>query len=83
MYDDRTLLGSPVSSRTDDLVRSVFAEFLNDLERRGPRDFDWIHEALQNVVRSESFRALTESQNDRGWTLRPELLYPPVESALP
>ena len=81
MYDDRTPLGSPVSSRTDDLIRSVFAEFLEDLERRGPRDFDWIHEALRNLVRSNAFLALAEGQNDRGWTLRPELLYPPVEWA--
>jgi L-ascorbate metabolism protein UlaG (beta-lactamase superfamily) len=84
LYEDRTLFGSPITTRPEETVASVYAPVLSHVQQHGDGEVVRLGPALlDEVVRSDAFRALAEPHADGTWRLRPEVLYPEVRACSP
>jgi len=82
VYDDRSMFGSPMSHRTDWMVRELFAPVLQKVEQQGYQSLETAPELGESIMASEAFAAFFDMSGKEP-VIRDEVIYPDVESVTP
>ena len=82
IYEDLSKFGSPLSNKTDNLVRELFGEVLNEIALNGYQRIEIASQMSKKVIEGEAFSIFFEKENDT-IKIRDEVIYPDIKLTKP